>query len=233
LPVVEREERAYAKPAGDAFTCRTSGVMVVRKPASEGGRDNGHVTRIVAGQAGGRRLAVPPSGTRPTSERVREALFNAVDAAVDLRGARVLDLYAGSGALGLEALSRGAGTVTFVESHQAARVVLEGNVAAVGLPGAAVRRGTVSAVLSRRPPLPYDVVLADPPYALANPELRLVLDALARHGWTHAGSLVIVERARRSGPPDWPPPLVPGKVRRYGDTELHWATHDVSNEVLA
>ena len=188
-----------------------------------------HVTRIVAGLAGGRRLAVPPSGTRPTAERVREALFSAVDAAVELRGARVLDLYSGSGALGLEALSRGAGAVTFVESHRPARAVLERNVAAVGLPGAEVRRGTVRAVLGQRPPQPYDVVLADPPYALANPELGLVLGALVRHGWTHAGSLVIVERARRCPPPDWPHPLVPGKVSRYGDTELHWATHDVSN----
>jgi 16S rRNA (guanine966-N2)-methyltransferase len=187
------------------------------------------VTRIVAGLAGGRRLAVPSSGTRPTSERVREALFSAVDAALELRGARVLDLYAGSGALGLEALSRGAGTATFVESHRVARAVLESNVAAVGLPGAEVRRGTVSAVLSQRPAQPYDLVLADPPYALANHELGLMLGVLVRHGWTHAGSLVVVERARRCGPPDWPHPLAPGKVRRYGDTELHWATHDVSN----
>ncbi|WP_199285558.1 RsmD family RNA methyltransferase, partial [Saccharomonospora iraqiensis] len=105
------------------------------------------MTRIVAGRAGGRTLSVPPKGTRPTSERVREALFNALDAAGDLRGARVLDLYAGSGALGLEALSRGAADALFVESDRAAVQVLRDNVARVGL-GGRVRHGTVQAVLA-------------------------------------------------------------------------------------
>jgi 16S rRNA (guanine966-N2)-methyltransferase len=177
------------------------------------------MTRIVAGMAGGRRLAVPARGTRPTSERVREALFSAVEAAMDLDGARVLDLYAGSGALGLEALSRGAASVTFVESDRGAIAVLEKNIAAVGLPGAEVRGGRVLTVLGADP-TPYDLVVADPPYALD--ELDAVLDALA-HGWTAPGSLVVVERARRSGEPRWPEPLVPMRVRRYGDTELHWA----------
>jgi 16S rRNA (guanine966-N2)-methyltransferase len=180
------------------------------------------VTRIVAGTAGGRRLAVPPSGTRPTSERVREALFSAVEAAIDLDGARVLDLYAGSGALGLEALSRGASVATFVESDRSAISVLDKNIAAVGLPGAEVRRGRVAAVLDGGG-APYDLVLADPPYA--ETELGAVLAALVERSWTRPGSVVIVERARRSGPPQWPETLVPGRVRRYGDTELHWARH--------
>ncbi|HEU5469023.1 MAG TPA: 16S rRNA (guanine(966)-N(2))-methyltransferase RsmD [Actinophytocola sp.] len=183
------------------------------------------MTRIVAGTAGGRRLAVPPRGTRPTSERVREALFSAVQAAMELPGARVLDLYAGSGALGFEALSRGAATATFVESDRSALAVLERNVAAVGLPGAEVRRGKVRAVLAGPAPAPYHLVLADPPYDLAGPELAAVLGALVAGGWTGPDTLVVVERARRSGPPDWPEPLRPTKVRRYGDTELHWATH--------
>jgi 16S rRNA (guanine966-N2)-methyltransferase len=182
------------------------------------------VTRIVAGTAGGRRLAVPPRGTRPTSERVREALFSAVEAAVDLDGARVLDLYAGSGALGLEALSRGAAVATFVESDRAALAVLEKNVAAVGLPGAEVRRGAVRTVLAGPAPEPYDLVLADPPYRIDPGELAFVLAALA--GWTRPGSLVVLERAHRSGPPDWPEPLRPMRIRRYGDTELHWARHE-------
>jgi 16S rRNA (guanine966-N2)-methyltransferase len=178
------------------------------------------VTRIVAGTAGGRQLAVPKRGTRPTSDRVREALFSAVEAALDLDGARVLDLYAGSGALGLEALSRGAATAVLVESDASAVAVLRKNIAAIGLPGAVARPGRVAAVLAEPPGEPFDLVLADPPYALdPNPDLV----ALAANGWLAPGSLVILERARRSAPPDWPPPLVPARVRRYGDTELHWA----------
>lgn len=178
------------------------------------------MTRIVAGTAGGRQLAVPKRGTRPTSDRVREALFSAVEAALDLEGARVLDLYAGSGALGLEALSRGAATAVLVESDASAVAVLRKNIAAVGLPGAVARPGRVAAVLAEPPGEPFDLVLADPPYALdPNPDLA----ALAANGWLAPGALVIVERARRSGPPDWPSPLVPGRIRRYGDTELHWA----------
>jgi 16S rRNA (guanine966-N2)-methyltransferase len=183
------------------------------------------LTRIVAGTAGGRRLAVPPRGTRPTSERVREALFSAVQAAIDLAGARVLDLYAGSGALGIEALSRGAAEATFVESDRSALAVLERNVVTVGLPGAELRRGTVRSVLAGAPGRPYDLVLADPPYDLAGPELAAMLGALVEGGWTRPDTVVVVERARRSGPPDWPEPLRPSKVRRYGDTELHWARH--------
>jgi 16S rRNA (guanine966-N2)-methyltransferase len=155
---------------------------------------------------------------------VREALFSAVEAAVELDGARVLDLYAGSGALGLEALSRGAAAATFVESDRGAITVLEKNIAVVGLPGAEVRRGRVSTVLEAGG-TPYDLVLADPPYAMDQAELAGMLAALAARSWTRPGSVVIVERARRSGAPEWPDPLVPGRVRRYGDTELHWARH--------
>ncbi|MGQ0841623.1 16S rRNA (guanine(966)-N(2))-methyltransferase RsmD [Actinokineospora sp.] len=183
------------------------------------------MTRIVAGAAGGRRLAVPPKGTRPTADRVREALFSALESAVDLDGARVLDLYAGSGALGLEALSRGAVVATLVESDRAAVAVLRDNAAAVGLPGADIRPGRVAQVLAAAPEAAYDLVFADPPYAVPGPELAAVLAALVGNGWTAPGSTVIVERARRSGEPDWPAALAPGRTRRYGDTELHWATH--------
>jgi len=109
------------------------------------------VTRIVAGAAGGRRLAVPPKGTRPTTDRVREALFNVLAARLDFDGLRVLDLYAGSGALGLEALSRGAASVTFVEKDRRAAEVINGNIGTVGLPGATVRRGVVATVLAVEP----------------------------------------------------------------------------------
>lgn len=178
------------------------------------------MTRIVAGVAGGRRLAVPPKGTRPTSDRVREALFSAVESAVELDGARVLDLYAGTGALGLEALSRGAASALFVESSAGALSVLRANIRAVGLP-ATVRAGKVASVLATGCAEPFDLVLADPPYAVT--DLGTELSLLVSAGWVTAGSLVIVERSRRAEDMTWPEPLVPMKVRHYGETSLHWA----------
>ena len=139
---------------------------------------------------------------------------------MDLDGARVLDLYAGTGALGLEALSRGAATAVLVESDAGALAVLRKNIAAVGLGGAVARPGKVAAVLAEPPAAPFDLVLADPPYAL-DPAADLA--ALVANDWVAPGALVVVERARRSGPPTWPSRLVPGRIRRYGDTELHWA----------
>jgi 16S rRNA (guanine966-N2)-methyltransferase len=178
------------------------------------------VTRIVAGVAGGRRLAVPPKGTRPTSDRVREALFSAVQSAVDLDGARVLDLYAGSGALGLEALSRGAASAVFVESAPGALAVLRKNIAAVGLPGV-VRAGKVATVLAAGSPEVFDLVLADPPYVVE--DLGAELSSLVSGGWVGPGSLVIVERSRRASELAGPSPFSPMKVRHYGETSLHWA----------
>jgi 16S rRNA (guanine966-N2)-methyltransferase len=178
------------------------------------------VTRIVAGSAGGRRLAVPPKGTRPTSDRVREALFSAVESTVDLADARVLDLYAGSGALGLEALSRGAASAVFVESASGALAVLRKNVAAVGLPGV-VRAGKVLAVLAAGTDDPFDLVLADPPYAQT--DLSAELAALVTGGWVAPGSYVVVERSRRAPELTWPAPLAGLRVRHYGETSLHWA----------
>ena len=185
---------------------------------------NRGVTRIVAGTAGGRRLKVPPKGTRPTSERVREALFNALETAGELDGAHVLDLYAGSGALGLEALSRGAADALFVESDRRAVDVLRGNVAAVGL-GGTVRAGQVEAVVAALAPRPYDLVLADPPYAVDSAALGKVLAALAAGGWLGSPSLVVIERAARDGEPDWPPGFEPTRVKKYGDTAVHWAEY--------
>ncbi|MET0236844.1 MAG: 16S rRNA (guanine(966)-N(2))-methyltransferase RsmD [Kibdelosporangium sp.] len=178
------------------------------------------MTRIVAGTAGGRRLAVPPRGTRPTSDRVREAMFSAIEAALDLDGARVLDLYAGSGALGLEALSRGAAAVTFVESDRTALNVLRSNIATLGLPGASVVSGRVQGFLAGEPS-PCDLILADPPYA--DTDIDTVAAALS--GWTAPDGLVIIERSVRSPAPAWPPSLRALKVRKYGDTALHWAEH--------
>lgn len=176
------------------------------------------MTRIVAGRVGGRRITVPPRGTRPTSERVREAIFSAVEARLNLDGARVLDLYAGSGALGIEALSRGAGHALFVESDQRAAAVLRRNLDELGLPGGQVLPVSVTSALAEPPTRAYDLVLADPPYAMDEAQLRAVVGTLARNGWLAAGALLVVERAARSGGLEWPEPVELITTRRYGDT---------------
>jgi 16S rRNA (guanine966-N2)-methyltransferase len=180
----------------------------------------GAVTRIIAGAAGGRRIVVPGAGTRPTSDRVREALFSALAVDPGLDGAAVLDLCAGSGALGLEALSRGAAHALFVESDRRAAGVLRRNVAAVGLPGAAVRAGTAATVLAGPADRPYDLVLIDPPYATPDADVARWLAAAHAHGWLAGDAVVVVERPRGEEFP-WPDPLVSVRERRYGDTVLH------------
>src|SRR5699024_10795 len=184
----------------------------------------GDVSRIVSGEAGGTRLRVPKKGTRPTTELVREALFNILEVEGDLDGARVLDLYSGSGGLGLEALSRGAADVLFVEADRAAAEVLRGNISNVGL-GGVVRQRKVLDVLRAGSSEPMDLVLVDPPYALAETELTDVLAALAPRGWAHDGSLVVVERRRRNGPPQWPECFATLRERRYGQNVLYRAEY--------
>lgn len=184
------------------------------------------MTRIVAGTAGGRRLAVPPRGTRPTSERVREALFSALEAVIDLDGAQLLDLYAGSGALGFEALSRGAAWVTFVESDPGAVRVLRRNAETVGIAGARIVPRTVESALAAGPDRAYDVIVADPPYAVGNDRLAEVLRTVVTGGWLAEDGLFLLERAGRDGEPDWPEALTVLRARRYGDTVIHWARHD-------
>jgi 16S rRNA (guanine966-N2)-methyltransferase len=178
------------------------------------------VPRVIAGQAGGRRLAVPDGrDTRPTSDRAREGLFATISSvAGPLDGARVLDLYAGSGAVGLEALSRGAGHVLLVEQGARAVRVIKENISSIGLPGAVLVTDRVERVLARGPDgNPYDVVFADPPYALADAAVERVLTLLAEAGWLAPGALVVVERATRSGPVSWPDGFVPDRERRYGE----------------
>lgn len=178
------------------------------------------MTRIIAGTAGGRRLGVPPgTTTRPTSDRAREGLFATVLSELgDLEGKRVLDLYAGSGAVGLEALSRGAASVRLVESDARAAAVIRANITAVGLKGATVATDRAERMLARPPAGDgrFDLAFADPPYATAQAAVARVL-ALLAGGWLAGGALVVVERATRSGPLDWPPAYLPGKSRRYGE----------------
>jgi 16S rRNA (guanine966-N2)-methyltransferase len=178
------------------------------------------VTRVIAGAAGGRRLAVPGGvSTRPTSDRAREGLFGTVVSELgSLAGRRVLDLYAGSGAVGLEALSRGAADLLLVESDARAAAVIRANIATVELAGARVRHDRVERMLARPPADSgrFDLVFADPPYAMTGAAVARVLTLLAA-GWLADGALVVVERATRSGPFDWPPGFLPGKSRRYGE----------------
>lgn len=182
------------------------------------------MTRIVAGTAGGRRLRVPPAGTRPTSDRVREALFSVLAARMEFDGIRVVDLYAGSGALGLEALSRGASRALLVESDRKAATVIRGNIGDLGLPGAELRQGAVSSVLAGGPSGgPYDLVFSDPPYDLDVTQVIADLRALTEHGWLTTDALVVVERSTRTPELSWPAGYYPLKSRTYGETRIDLA----------
>jgi 16S rRNA (guanine966-N2)-methyltransferase len=184
------------------------------------------MTRIIAGRAGGRRLAVPAQGTRPTSDRVREALFSALDSqlAADDRSwsdLRVLDLFAGSGALGLEALSRGARSALFVERSKPAAKVLQANVRALGLPGAEVSVADVRRLLaSAAPAAPADLVLVDPPYEWEAADLRSLLADAVRNAWVTADAQIVVERPSRDEQSPLPEGWTTWRHRQYGDTAL-------------
>lgn len=181
------------------------------------------MTRIIGGVAGGRRIAVPPRGTRPTTDRVRESLFNILTARRELSGLAVLDLYAGSGALGLEALSRGAATALLVESDPRAASVIARNIETLGLPGATLRRAAVAAVLAAGTASPVDLVLADPPYDVNAAEVEAVLAALMAHGWLREGAVAVVERAAGGAQLSWPAGWSAWPQRVYGDTRLELA----------
>ena len=180
------------------------------------------MTRIIAGTAGGRRLKVPRAGVRPTGDRAREGLFNSLGSLLDLDGARVLDLYAGSGALGLEALSRGAAEAVFEENGGGVLPVLRDNIAAVGVRGAVVLPASVPAVVAGPATAGFDLVFADPPYAAPVAEVLGVLGALAGNGWLAPDAVVVVERSSREQPWEWPTPLIGVRDRRYGEAVLRY-----------
>ena len=184
------------------------------------------MTRIIGGTAGGRRLETPRGQTtRPTSDRVREALFSAIESRTgSLDGLRFLDLYAGSGAVGLEAWSRGAGVVTMVEQDRRTAALIARNAATLGFSRARVVATSVASFLASPPAAPYDVVFADPPYPMSDQDVDADLVALVDHGWLVPGALVVVERAAKRTVVTWPPGLEEDRTRRYGETTL-WYGH--------
>ncbi len=185
------------------------------------------MARIISGFAGSLTLAVPPSGTRPTSDRVREAIFSALDARGVLAGARVADLYAGTGALGLEAASRGAMQVVLVEKSPAALAACRKNAARVlaATPRGAQRptieiTGQAVQPFLEAPRQPWDVVFLDPPYELDEAELLRSLEALVPR--LAEGAVVLLERSSRDPEPAWPEGLELDRRKDYGDTALYW-----------
>ena len=188
--------------------------------------------RIIAGAAGGRRLAAPPEGTRPTTDRVREALFSSLDTHVrgDHGGwsrVRVLDLFAGSGAVGLEALSRGAASATLVERDRRCLEVLRANVATVDPRARVVAADAFAWVPDRGP---FDLVYIDPPYAVSDDDVRRLLERLSSRGAFADDALIVVERSQRSSSP-WPRESVePLRERAYGDTRLWYGRTSLTGE---
>ena len=182
------------------------------------------MTRIISGRVGGLRLETPGgAGTRPTSDRVREALFSRLEHLDVLAGAAVLDLYAGSGALGLEAASRGAASVLLVESDRGAAAVARRNAELTGIPGITVRTAAVERTLATPPAAPFDLVFVDPPYDIGEEVLAGVLASLAHRQWLTDEALVVVERSSRSPEPRWPRGLEIEGERRYGETRIWFA----------
>ena len=184
------------------------------------------VTRIISGAAGSLTLEVPKSGTRPTSDRVREAIFSSLEAMDALDGARVLDLYAGSGALGLEAASRGASAVVLVENDAKAAMICRRNAKKVqsaiepspssqNRPLVEVAKSSVKSYLSTES-RDWDIIFADPPYELSEVELGEALNLAVRHA--AEDSILIVERSSRSPEPTWPDGMSEIREKRYGET---------------
>jgi 16S rRNA (guanine966-N2)-methyltransferase len=184
------------------------------------------MTRIIGGDAGGRRITAPSGPhTRPTTDRVREALFSSIESwCGSLQGLRFLDLYAGSGAVGLEAWSRGAGVVTFVESDRRTARLISENARVLGHAKADVVAAPVTTTLAKPPAAPYDVVFSDPPYPLDEVTVADDLALLDAQNWLVPGALVVVERSSRSPEPTWPAGIESERHKRYGETTL-WYGH--------
>ena len=195
--------------------------------------------RIVSGSARGRRLFSPPSSTRPTTDRVREALFNSLDTLLEWDTTTVLDLYAGSGAVGLEAASRGAKAVTLVEKNGAAVASAERNKAVVDVPGVTIVRRSVQAFLAAHGNAetdaftPYDLVFADPPYAQVEEDWPGILESLIDNGWVADGSVIVLERSSRDASTQWPEYYREYRSKKYGETRIDIAIVDNTGSLAA
>lgn len=185
------------------------------------------MTRIISGEARGRKIKVPPAGTRPTSDRAREGLFSSLQVRFGFAEARVLDLFAGSGALGLEAASRGASEVVLVENDRAAAEIIRHNAGVVKHPAVRVEEMKASTYLATAPRNHFDMVLADPPYELADESVREMLEALEPA--LVDGAAVVVERHVSSPETDWPEGFEPTtqklKKRTYGIARMDMAVY--------
>ncbi|MGV0432029.1 RsmD family RNA methyltransferase [Corynebacterium sp. 20_84] len=184
------------------------------------------MSRIISGEARGRTIKVPPEGTRPTSDRAREGLFSSLQVRFGFAGQRVLDLFAGSGALGLEAASRGADEVVLVESNPNAVDIIRHNMNVVGHPHVTVEQAKVSDYVPRAPREHFSMVLADPPYDLPDGAVAEMLDALIPLLADEAA--VVIERHRESPETNWPRGFTPTgqklKKRLYGIARMDMAT---------
>ena len=188
------------------------------------------MSRIIAGKLASRRVATPSgTSTRPTTDRVRESVFaqiasrlSVADRGADeqLEGMSFLDLYAGSGAVGLEALSRGA-RVTWVEKDPGAAKIIEKNLQTLKVRGV-VRIMDVARFLSREP-VEFDIVWMDPPYGVANEEIEKILGLLALQNWVKKGGLVFVERSGTTSAIEFPESFLNMGSRGYGGTTMYYA----------
>jgi 16S rRNA (guanine966-N2)-methyltransferase len=193
------------------------------------------VTRIVAGSRGGRRIAMPRgSSTRPTTDRVREALFSALAAWAEnaaaapdnsLAGLAFCDLYAGSGAVGLEAASRGAAPVLLVEFDRPTVQLIRRNAAELGLV-VEISPARVERVIAGPASRAYDVVFADPPYERASSIVEAELRLIVQNHWVSTTGLIVVERSRRTPPLRWPGAVSTSWTRAYGETILCFGALD-------
>lgn len=183
------------------------------------------MTRIISGEARGRTIKVSEQGTRPTSDRAREGLFSSLQVRFGFVGAKVLDLFAGSGALGLEAASRGADEVVLVENNPKAVQIIRHNMQVVGHPNVTVAEMKASTYVASAPQEYFDMVLADPPYDLPDSDIAEMLVALIPT--LVDGAAVVVERHRESPETAWPACFVPTtqklKKRTFGIARMDMA----------